>query len=83
MVSYEEAMKSAVSNMVSQIKNDTEIYNWFINFEPDPNDGYMWSSHPNLNKIDKLVDSDGHSGASFSICLRLTKKVLIDELQSQ
>ena len=83
MVSWEEAMKSSVSNMVSKIKNDTELYYWFINFEPDANDGYMWTSHPNIDKISKLVDSDGHSGASFAICCRETKKFLMNEIQEK
>jgi len=83
MSSIEEEMKSAVSNMVSKIKNDTELYYWFINFEPDANDGYMWTSHPNIDKISELVDSDGHSGASFAVCLRETKKFLMNEIQEQ
>ena len=81
MVSWEEAIKSSVNNMVLKIKNDADLYNWFINFEPDSNEGYMWTSHPNIKKISELVSSDGHSGASFAICLRETKKILINEIQ--
>ncbi len=83
MASLEEAMKSAVNNMVLKIKSDDELYDWFINFEPDEKKGYIWTNHPNLKKIDNLVSSDGHSGASFAICLRKTKQILINELLIQ
>ena len=83
MISLEEAMKNNVNNMVSKIKNDTELYNWFINFEPENNKGYMWTNHPNINKISELVYSDGHSGASFAICLRKSKKILMNEIKEQ
>lgn len=83
MISLEEAMKNNVNNMVSKIKNDTELYNWFIDFEPENNKGYMWTSHPNINKISELVYADGHSGASFAICLRESKKVLMNEIKEQ
>ena len=83
MESFEEAIKSDIKNMVSKIKSDTELYNWFINFTPDDNKGYMLTSHPNIDKINKLGDSDGHSGASFAICLRESKKVLMNEIQEQ
>ena len=81
MVSWEEAIKSSVNNMVLNIKNNPDLYNWFINFEPDNNKGYMWTSHPNLKRINELVSSDGHSGTSFAICLRETKKILMNEIQ--
>ena len=67
-------MEEAINNMMQKINNDQELYEWFINYEPDDNKGYMWSNHPNINKISNLVDSDGHSGASFAICLQETKK---------
>ena len=83
MISLEEAMKNNVNNMVSKIKNDSELYNWFMNFEPENNKGYMWTNHPNINKISELVYSDGHSGASFAICLRKSKKILMNEIKEQ
>ena len=43
----------------------------------------MWTNHPNINKISELVYSDGHSGASFAICLRKSKKILMNEIKEQ
>lgn len=67
-------MEVAINNMMKVIEEDKELYDWFINFEPDAQLGYKWSSNSNLSKIERLVDSDGHSGASFSICLRMCKE---------
>ena len=71
---YDSMMEKAINNMMKVIEKDKELYDWFINYEPDNKNGYIYSSNDNLDKISKLVDSDGHSGASFSICLRMCKE---------
>lgn len=64
----------AVNLMISSIKSDNNMRIFFINFTPDENTGYAWSQVPEYryytNILDRLTDETGHSGASFSICLR-------------
>lgn len=51
-----------------------ELWSWLKTFEPDPDQGFMWSNHPNISKIGKkmheLPDSPGHSGSSFAFTMR-------------
>ena len=43
----------------------------FFKTECPPNGkGYLYWEHPNINKIGYLLSMDGHSGASFAICMR-------------
>lgn len=45
---------------------------WFRTWEPEPDRGYMFSSHPNIGKLSAALESDGHSGASFGwVCRNL------------
>lgn len=64
----------AVNLMITSIKSDNNMCNFFISFNPDENTGYAWSQNPEYryytNILDRLTDSSGHSGASFAICLR-------------
>ena len=43
---------------------------WFKNFEPDENKGFMFSSTPELTKINNLMTYTGHSGASYGWTMR-------------
>ena len=72
-------MDKCVSHMISVLKSDTKLYNWFMSWEPDNSKGYMWSNNSNLDKLSELVNSDGHSGASFAVCCRMTKMKLLEE----
>ena len=69
-------MERAVNNMIQVISSDIDLYTWFVNYNPPDSTGFMFDSHPNVIRISQLVDSDGHSGASFAICMRMAKKRL-------
>ena len=69
-------MEQSVNNMIRVIRSDIDLYTWFINYNPQDSTGFMFDSHPNVIRISQLVDSDGHSGASFAICMRMAKKRL-------
>jgi hypothetical protein len=48
------------------------LSDWFRTWEPEPNLGYMFSSHLNIGLLSAALESDGHSGASFGwVCRAL------------
>ena len=53
---------------------------WIIDYEPT--NGYMFNDNPQLTIIDNLVSDDGHSGASFAMCLRRARQELINMTSS-
>ena len=65
---------SAEANMIKVLNENPELKEWFMNYEVPT---YMFVDHPNVLKLEKLVDSDGHSGASFSLCCRSVKQKLL------
>lgn len=70
----------AENNMIRTLRNDRELKKWFMAFSSPR---YMFDPHTNLEKLGKLVDNDGHSGASFAICCRSVKKRLsLKDLES-
>lgn len=43
------------------------LWEWFKNYEPEPNQGFMFSRHENLEKINKEMKFlHGHSGFSYA-----------------
>ena len=67
-------MEAAVKNMMNVIRSDIDLYTWFMNYTPCNSTGFTFDSHPNTIRISSLVNSDGHSGASFGTCMRICKK---------
>ena len=61
-------MKEAIYELPNKDKQ------YLLNFKPDENHGYYMDQNSRYNKIKDILsiktDSDGHSGASFSVCLR-------------
>ena len=45
--------------------------------------GFMFSNEPVIREIEKLTDSDGHSGASFGCCCRNVYHRLMKERKQQ
>jgi hypothetical protein len=76
MESYEAALEKASINMMKIIKSDPDLYTWFVNYNPAESSGFMYDTHPNVIRISTLVESDGHSGASFAVCMRMCKQKL-------
>ena len=73
---YERMMEAAVNSMMNVIRSDIDLYTWFVNYTPSDSTGYMFDRHPNVARISTLVNSDGHSGASFGTCMRICKQRL-------
>ena len=71
----EEMFKKATGNMVDAINDLSEKdRDYLLNYKPCINHGYAWDTGSDYNRIKKMLsiktESDGHSGASFSVCLR-------------
>ena len=47
----------------------SECEEWVKNFD-DPNTGFMFCSHPNIEKINNNINYGGHSGASYACTMR-------------
>lgn len=51
------------------------LWDWFGEFNPHPNDGFMFTSDINVAMIAKELKNQGHSGASFGIVMRLVHHI--------
>ena len=53
---------------------DLNLWNWLKSFDPPVDKGFMFCNHENLKKIENKLDYNdpvnGHSGASWGICMR-------------
>ena len=51
-----------------------EMWDWMRTFEPQPTNGFMFTIHPNLSKIQNKMNEQqiarGHSGSSYAITMR-------------
>ena len=71
---YGEDFRGYIHNMfIFILKNN--LSNWFIEFHPDNEKGYMFTKNENINIISEGVADDGHSGATFSYCLRIMQDI--------
>ena len=77
----------AVSNMKTAIKKNNNYYDFLLNFTPDDDTGYAWTQNKEFKQISKFLeretDSDGHSGASFAVCLRTSIQDLQNEMNNE
>jgi len=67
--------REALTNMFKAI---TELNLWnFLDNEPSKNNGYTFSSAPEIKKIEEhpLVEVSGHSGVSFGFFMRVMRNI--------
>ena len=73
----------AVNLMITSIKSDNNMLDFFKSFVPDENYGYAWSQDPQYKHyvkiLERLTNSTGHSGASFAVCLRESIERILSE----
>jgi len=67
--------QQSVQNMLNYIKTKPELVKFVREFN-DPM-GFLFSKSPYVAEIDYAVDSDGHSGSSFSWCMRQCQAILV------
>lgn len=65
---YKKYMEREVDKLLDVIKKNESFKDYVVNF--NGSQGFMWNSDPRNVAISEAVDSSGHSGASFAICLR-------------
>ena len=58
------------ATMLAKIEASHDLGQWLANYTPPNGVGFMFDSHPNTQRISRMVESDGHSGASFAGCIR-------------
>lgn len=51
------------------------LWEWLRVFTPHPNEGFMFTNHPNLDMISEALQSDGHSGGSFAATMRVMEMI--------
>mgnify|MGYP003661824503 CR=1 FL=1 len=56
------------ATMLAKIEASHDLGRWLVNYTPPNGVGFMFDSHPNTQRISRMVESDGHSGASFAGC---------------
>lgn len=62
-----------VNNMLDILSTDDELMDWFMAYSPPH---YAFNTHPNIEKLAKMVQSDNHTEASFALCCRAIKNKL-------
>lgn len=66
-------ISEAEDNMIKVIEDRPALARWFREYNPPH---YMFNSHPNLEIISNLTESDEHSSASFALCCRAVRNRL-------
>ena len=52
-----------------------ELWDWLRTYSPEDNKGFMFSTHPNLERINKAMKYEGHSGSSYAMTMRVMEKI--------
>jgi hypothetical protein len=71
---YGTDFRGCMHNMYTAII-EHNMQQWFTDFNPSKEKGYMFSEHPNIGILSREVGSDGHSGATFGHCLRIMQDI--------
>ena len=72
----EEYFNKCVENMKKVVVDNEDLKEWLVTFEPDETKGFIGTQHKNIDIISQKVARDGHSGASFAMCIRRVKQEL-------
>lgn len=93
MQGFEFIKDTHTRHMISngyQAIDELELWSWLKSFVPKENEGFMWSSDPNIYKIiqkmESLPNPPGHSGSSVGFTMRelhFIAKNGIDEYKNQ
>jgi hypothetical protein len=51
-----------------------DLWDWLREFKPHSNEGFMFSTHPNLSRINEKVTYE-HSGASYGMTMRIMESI--------
>ena len=51
------------------------LWDWMKTYEPEKGNGFMFTQHPNLDRINKAMKYEGHSGSSYGWTMRVMEQV--------
>ena len=51
------------------------LWGWFKVYEPPKEDGFMFCQHENVDKINKGLENNNHSGATFGYAMRIMQYI--------
>lgn len=52
-----------------------DLWDWVKTFSPEDGKGFMFTRHPNLDRIEKEMKFGGHSGASWAWTMRTMESI--------
>jgi hypothetical protein len=52
-----------------------DLWDWMRTYSPEEGKGFMFTSHPNLDRIEKEMKFGGHSGASWGWTMRTMEAI--------
>lgn len=52
-----------------------DLWDWLRDFTPHANDGFMFSTHPNLTRLTDAMTYTGHSGSSYAWTMRVMENI--------
>ena len=52
-----------------------ELWDWMGQYNPHANEGFMFSTHPNLAKIQEKMKHNDHSGTSWAWTMRVMQAI--------
>jgi hypothetical protein len=52
-----------------------ELWDWLRTFHPKSGEGFMFSNHPNLDRINAATKYEGHSGSSYGWTMRVMEDI--------
>ena len=50
---------------------ECDLWDWLREFAPEEGKGFMFSDHPNLDRINAAMKCEGHSGSSYGWTMRV------------
>lgn len=71
---HEATMLQDVDNAISE----NNLWDWLKSYTPEDGKGFMFSTHPNLDRINKSMKYEGHSGSSYAWCMRIMERIAKD-----
>lgn len=60
---------------------EAKKWEWLRTYEPEEKRGFMFSDAPELKDIDKCLQYEGHSGASYAWCMRQMQVIAKEGLE--
>lgn len=74
---FDSDFRGCIKDMADTITR-LGLWQWFRDYDPSSNSGYMFSSHENITKINNGLTDNPHSGATFAYCMRIMQAIARD-----